>query len=67
MWCVWHSPETGMFEFICSPEVAHDLVKGGMEKINGKPVHVHVVDIWPEIKGIQVRATTSVGGGINVG
>lgn len=66
MWCVWHDPQTGIFEWICGPEIAKELLNGGMEKINGKPVRTEIVDIWPSLKGIQVRATTSIGERINV-
>jgi len=67
MWCVWYSPETGTFEWICGPDAANDLLNGGMQKINGKPVRTHVVDIWPALKGIQVRATTTLGERYDVG
>lgn len=59
MLCVWHSPSTGIFEWICGPNIADELLHGGMTKINDKPVRVEVVDYWPSIKGIHVRATTT--------
>lgn len=59
MWCVWHDPQTGIFEWICGPKAANELLLGGMTKINDKPVRVEIVDVWPELKGIHVRATTT--------
>jgi hypothetical protein len=32
-----------------------------MTKINGKEVIVEVVDVWPSIRGVQVRATVTEG------
>jgi hypothetical protein len=61
MWCVWYSPQTGTFEWICGAKAANDLFHGGMTKINDKPVvHLQIVDVWPELKGVHVRATTEV-------
>ena len=59
MWCVWHSPSTGIYEWICGPKIADELLNGGMTKINDQPVRVDVVGHWPRINGIQIRATTS--------
>jgi hypothetical protein len=59
MWCVWHNPASGTFEWICGPDAATELLSGGMTKINGEPCRVDVVGVWPKLKGIQVRATTS--------
>lgn len=56
---VWHSEETGTFEFICGWKAARELLSGGMTKINDKPVKVEVVGHWPSIAGIQIRASTS--------
>ena len=66
MMCVWHDSRTGIFEWICGPRIARELLTGGMKKINGKPVRVEVVDVWPQMKGIQVRATTTIGERIDV-
>lgn len=60
MWCVWYSPGTGVFEFICGPDKADELLNGGMTKIDGMPVRVEVVDKWPRANGIQIRATSTV-------
>lgn len=57
MMSVWHSPDSGTFEWICGPTMARDLLNGGMQAINGQPCRVEVVDIWPELKGVHVRAT----------
>ena len=57
MWCVWSNPESGTYEWICGPRMADELLNGGMTKIDGKPVGVEIVDKWPQINGIQVRAT----------
>lgn len=57
MWCVWSCPESGTYEWICGSERARDLLTGGMTKINGKPVRVEIVGEWPQINGVQIRAT----------
>ena len=59
MICVWYSPASGTFEWICGPHVADELLNGGMRTINGQPCRVEVVDRHPQLGGIQVRATTS--------
>lgn len=62
MYCVWHSPQSGTFEWICGAKAANDLLHGGMTKINDETVErIEIVDVWPEMKGIHIRATTSAG------
>ena len=58
MICIWHSPTSGTFEFLCGPNVADELLNGGMRTINGKPCRVEVVD-QPKLGGVHVRATTT--------
>lgn len=66
MVCIWWSPQTGTFEFMCGSEAADDLLNGGMQKINGKPVRTHVVGKLPSQDATIVRATTTVGERIDV-
>lgn len=67
MWCVWYSPQTGTFEWICGVKAAENLLNGGMQRINGKSVRIEIVDYVPSLKGITVRATTTQGERIDVG
>jgi hypothetical protein len=57
MMSVWHSDR--VYEWICGEKRADELLNGGMRKINGQACVVEVVDRWPAINGITVRATTS--------
>ena len=54
--CIWSSHSTGTYEFLAGPDLADDLLNGGMLTINGKPVRVQVVDA-PKLGGIHIRAT----------
>lgn len=57
MWCVWHTPT--VYEWICGQEKAEELLNGGMTRINGEPCIVEIVDRWPELNGVHVRATVN--------
>lgn len=61
MWCVCHDIWKGMFEWICGYDRAHELLNGGMTKINGRPVTLEVVDEWPGIAGVHIRAAWALG------
>jgi hypothetical protein len=57
MWSVFHDEWSGTFEWICGFARADELLNGGMTSINGVPCSVSVVDEWPAIRGVQVRAS----------
>ena len=59
MMSVWWDERSGTYEWICGPDRAAELLGGGMRRINGEPCRVEVVDVWPRLGGIQLRATTS--------
>ena len=56
---VWHSEETGVFEWICGHTIAAELLNGGMTHINGKPVRLEVIDEYHHLEAVQIRATMS--------
>lgn len=58
MWECWHDEWAGTFEFFCGRRRANQLLNGGMNRVNGKPTKVTLVEEWPELDAVQLRVTT---------
>ena len=58
MWEVWHDEWAGTFEFFCGPSRAEEFLNGGMNRVNGKPATVSVIEEWPSLNAVQLRVTT---------